>query len=114
SARLRPCKDPWSESPSGTKTTFSALLDTQVVFAKLSEKLASHHGSQSITCRSGTLNKAHEVGRGDHIKIDIQRDVPTHLLGQGCQMVAGADEAALLGAPECQAHPSARLARSLG
>src|SRR5262249_6672708 len=82
--------------------------------AKLSEKLASHHGSQSITCRSGTLNKAREVRRADHIEVDIQRDVPTHLLGQGCHMVAGADEAALLCAPECEADTTAGLGRSLG
>src|SRR5712671_848378 len=60
---------------------------------------------------SGTLNKAREVGRSDHIEVDIQRDVPTHLLGQGCHMVAGADEAALLCAPECEAHATARLGR---
>src|SRR5262249_40679960 len=97
-----------------SKTTFSALLDTQVVFAKLSEELASHHGSQSIACRGGALNKAREVGRADHIEIDIQRNVPTHLLGQGCHMVAGADEAALRCPPECEADASAGLGRSLG
>src|SRR5262249_39802790 len=97
-----------------SKTTFSALLDTQVVFAKLSEELASHHGSQSITCRSGTLNKAREVRRADHIKIDIQPDVPTHRLGQGCHMVAGAEEAALPGAPEGEAAARAGWVRPLG
>src|SRR4029453_19538385 len=93
-----------------------ALLDTQVVFAKLSEELASPHGSQSVTCRSGTLNKAREVGRGDHIEVDVQRDVPMRLLGQGCHMVAGADEGALLCAPECEstADATAVFGRSMG
>src|SRR5262245_45423551 len=89
------------------------LFDIQVVFAKISEEFASHHGSQSITGRSGTLKEARKVGRADHIEVDIQRDAPTLLLGQGSQMVTGADEAALLCAPECEAHASAGSGRSL-
>src|SRR5262249_28323639 len=83
------------------------------VFAKIGEEFASHHGSQSITGRSGTLNEARKVGRADHIEVDIQRDVPTHFLGQGFHMVAGADKAALLCAPECEAQVTAGFGRSL-
>src|SRR5258706_13227304 len=62
-----------------SKTTSDALLDSQVVFAKISEEFASHHGSQSLIARRGALNEAREVGRADHVEIDIERDVPTHL-----------------------------------
>src|SRR5262245_11390656 len=89
------------------------LLDFQVVFAKISEELTSHHGSQSITACSGTLKEARKVGRADHTVVNLQRDALTLLLGQGSQMVAGADEAALFCAPECEAHAIAGFGRSL-
>jgi hypothetical protein len=84
------------------------------VFAKISEEFASYNGSQSLIGRSRTLNEAREVGRADHVEIDIERDVTTHLLGQGSHVVAGADEAALLCAPECEAHATAGLRRPPG
>src|SRR5262245_24748864 len=97
-----------------SKTTCSALLDTQVVFAKISEELASNHGDQSITGRSRTLNESPEVWRADHVEVDIKCNVPTHLLGQGSHMAAGTDEAALLCAPECETHATAGLGWALG
>src|SRR3954464_2572980 len=70
-------------------TTCRALLDTQVVFAKVSKQLASHHASQSLPSCYRTLNESREVGRADHVEVDIESDVPTHLLGQCAQMMAG-------------------------
>src|SRR5262245_36273356 len=84
------------------------------MLAKVSEELASHYGSQSITGHSGSVNEAREVGRADHVEVDIERDVPAKLLGQGSHMMARADEAALLCTPECEAHAAAGLGRTLG
>src|SRR5260221_13679286 len=78
-----------------SKTTSDALLDSQVVFAKISEEFASHHRSQSLIGRSGALNEAREVGRPDHVEIDMERDVPTPRLGQGSAAVARAKRAPL-------------------
>src|SRR5438876_10855099 len=84
------------------------------MFAKISEELALHYGSQSITGHSGSVNEAREVGRADHVEVDIERDAPANLLGQGSHMVARANEPALLCTPECEAHATASLGRPLG
>src|SRR5262245_37054571 len=81
---------------------------------KITEELASHYGSQSITGHSGSVNEAREVGRTDHVEIDIERDAPPNLLRQGSHMVARADEATLLCAPEREAHATASLGRPFG
>ena len=77
------------------------------MWAKISKQLASHHASQSLSGRSRTLNESREVGRTDHVEVDIESDVPTHVLGQCAEMMAGADETALLCPPECEAYASA-------
>jgi hypothetical protein len=60
-----------NEAPSDPKRP-SARSST----LKLCSRNSARSSRRSITCRSGTLNKARKVGRGDHIEVDVQRDVP--------------------------------------
>jgi len=50
--------------------------------------------------RSRALNEAHEVGRADHVEIDVEHDVTTLIFGQTVDMLTRAHEALLLCSPE--------------
>ena len=53
-----------------------------------------------FAARGRTLDESREVGRAHHVEVDVEPNAAAFLLGQGPDMVARADEAALLGAPE--------------
>src|SRR5436309_1950944 len=70
--------------------------------------------NRRIIGRSRALNKADEVGRADHVEIDVERNVTTFIFGQSVEMATRADEALLLCSPEDEAHASASSDRLPG
>src|SRR5262249_51771495 len=57
--------------------------------------------------RSRALNEAHEVGRADHVEIDVEHDVTTVIFGQTVDMLTRAHETLLLCSPEGETHATA-------
>src|SRR5262249_55893996 len=49
---------------------------------------------------SRALNEAHEVGRADHVEIDVEHDVTTVIFGNTAAMLRRPHEALLLCSPE--------------
>src|SRR5262249_19859015 len=69
--------------------------------------------SHSLLLRSGAADETSEIGRADHVEIDIDSDRSALIVRQRVDVVARADQATLLRAPECEAHAPAVLCRLL-
>src|SRR6516164_6056394 len=63
------------------------------MLAKISDEFASRNGNRDMIGRSRALNEAHEVGRADHVEIDVEHDVTTVIFGQTVDMLTRAHEA---------------------
>src|SRR5215510_3404425 len=77
------------------------------MLAKISDEFASRNGNRGMIGRSRALNEAHEVGRADHVEIDVEHDVTTVIFGQTVDMLTRAHEALLLCSPEGETHATA-------
>src|SRR5215831_5377220 len=78
------------------------------MLAKISDEFASRNGNRRMIGRSRALNEAHEVGRADHVEIDVEHDVTTVIFGQTVDMLTRAHEALLLCSPEGETHATRR------
>src|SRR5438094_989734 len=90
----------------GSKPTADALFEGQVVRSEIGNEFISNNRSYSLRRCARAANETGEIGRADHVEIDINRDLPALLLRQGGDVVARADQATFLCAPECKAHAS--------
>src|SRR5215813_8372009 len=77
------------------------------MLAKISDEFASRNGNRGMIGRGRALNEAHEVGRADHVEIDVEHDVTTVIFGQTVDMLTRAHEALLLCSPEGETHATA-------
>src|SRR5215510_6476398 len=57
------------------------------MLAKISDEFASRNGNRGMIGRGRALNEAHEVGRADHVEIDVEHDVTTVIFGQTVDML---------------------------
>src|SRR5262249_36769089 len=74
----------------GSKSATAALIERQVVRSEIGDDFVPYNRSQSFQGRGGGTNETGKIGRADHVKIDIERDLLALRLGQGGDVMARA------------------------